>query len=110
MNKIVIPGGWPVTVKGQVTIPKPIRDRLGLTPGSAVKNVRPVVPWGPAGNVQVRWMSGRYDYWKAGYQTGGEAKLIGGAGAYDVKTGRMLSLTLVYDTPYVAPSRRGVGP
>jgi antitoxin PrlF len=28
--------GMPVTVKGQVTIPKPIRDRLGLTPGSKV--------------------------------------------------------------------------
>ena len=27
----------PVTVKGQVTIPKPIRDRLGLTPGSRVE-------------------------------------------------------------------------
>lgn len=26
----------PVTVKGQVTIPKPIRDRLGLTPGAEV--------------------------------------------------------------------------
>ena len=25
-----------LTVKGQVTIPKPIRDRLGLEPGSAV--------------------------------------------------------------------------
>lgn len=25
-----------VTVKGQVTIPKPIRDRLGLQPGSEV--------------------------------------------------------------------------
>jgi antitoxin PrlF len=37
MNKVVIPGGWPVTVKGQVTIPKPIRDRLGLTPGSEVE-------------------------------------------------------------------------
>ena len=29
--------GRPVTVKGQVTIPKPIRDRLGLTPGSEVE-------------------------------------------------------------------------
>ena len=29
--------GMPVTVKGQVTIPKPIRDRLGLTPGSEVE-------------------------------------------------------------------------
>lgn len=28
--------GMPLTVKGQVTIPKPIRDRLGLTPGSRV--------------------------------------------------------------------------
>ncbi len=28
--------GIPVTTKGQVTIPKPIRDRLGLTPGSRV--------------------------------------------------------------------------
>jgi AbrB family looped-hinge helix DNA binding protein len=25
-----------VTSKGQVTIPKPVRDRLGITPGSAV--------------------------------------------------------------------------
>ncbi len=29
--------GMPVTVKGQVTIPKPIRDLLGLTPGSRVE-------------------------------------------------------------------------
>ena len=28
--------GMPITVKGQVTITKPIRDRLGLTPGSKV--------------------------------------------------------------------------
>jgi len=26
-----------VTSKGQVTIPKPVRDRLGITPGSAVE-------------------------------------------------------------------------
>jgi antitoxin PrlF len=26
-----------VTSKGQVTIPKPIRDRLGIVPGSAVE-------------------------------------------------------------------------
>jgi AbrB family looped-hinge helix DNA binding protein len=29
--------GMPVTTKGQVTIPKPIRDRLGLVPGSRVE-------------------------------------------------------------------------
>ena len=29
--------GMPVTVKGQVTVPKPIRDRLGLAPGSHVE-------------------------------------------------------------------------
>lgn len=28
--------GMPVTVKGQVTIPKPIRDFLGITPGCEV--------------------------------------------------------------------------
>ncbi|MCO6419203.1 type II toxin-antitoxin system PrlF family antitoxin [Siccirubricoccus sp. KC 17139] len=27
--------GMPVTIKGQVTIPKPIRDRLGITPGQS---------------------------------------------------------------------------
>ncbi len=29
--------GMPITVKGQVTIPKPIRDHLGLVPGSRVE-------------------------------------------------------------------------
>jgi AbrB family looped-hinge helix DNA binding protein len=29
--------GMPVTVKGQVTIPKAVRDHLGLSPGSRVE-------------------------------------------------------------------------
>jgi antitoxin PrlF len=33
----ITPMGMPVTVKGQVTIPKPIRDRLALTLGSRVE-------------------------------------------------------------------------
>ena len=41
-----------------------------LTHNPAAKNVRPVVPWGPPGDIQVLWMSGRYDYYYAnGYHT-----------------------------------------
>ncbi len=40
-----------------------------ITPGSAVKNVRPVVPWGPPGDVKALWMSGRYTHWKGNYLT-----------------------------------------
>lgn len=29
--------GMPITTKGQVTIPKPIRDHLGLVPGNRVE-------------------------------------------------------------------------
>ncbi len=37
MSRKVLPRGWPVTVKGQVTIPKPVRDHLGLSPGDQVE-------------------------------------------------------------------------
>lgn len=39
MNEVVRRRGWPVTVKGQVTIPKAIRDHLGIGPGSTVEFV-----------------------------------------------------------------------
>ena len=38
-----------VTTKGQVTIPKPIRDFLGLAPGSQV-----VFEYGPSGEVVLK--------------------------------------------------------
>ncbi len=31
--------GMPITTKGQVTIPKPMRDHMGLAPGSRVEFV-----------------------------------------------------------------------
>ncbi len=42
--------GMPVTVKGQVTIPKPIRDHLGLTPGES----RVDITLDPDGRVVIR--------------------------------------------------------
>ncbi len=33
------------------------------------KNVRPVVPWGPPGEINVLWMSGAYTSWAAGFHT-----------------------------------------
>ncbi len=46
-----------LTVKGQVTIPKPIRDAMGLTPGSAIDfavNRNGEVVLHKAGNSQTR--------------------------------------------------------
>jgi hypothetical protein len=40
-----------------------------LTTRSRVRQIRPVVPWGPPGDVQVLWMAGRYDSWQDGYST-----------------------------------------
>jgi BNR repeat-containing family member len=37
-----------------------------VTQTSTVKNVRPVVPWGPPGEIQVLWMSGTYTKWYGG--------------------------------------------
>lgn len=41
-----------------------------ITQNSPNKNVRPVVPWGPPGEIEVLWMSGQYDHYSAsGYHT-----------------------------------------
>ena len=56
---------------------------------------------------------GTKDEGMAGQRCSSEAKLLGGVGVYDVKAGRMRSLTLVYDgrfrnyPPYDAPARFG---
>jgi 5-hydroxyisourate hydrolase-like protein (transthyretin family) len=42
---------------------------VSITQNSTVKNVRPVVPWGPPGPVKVLWMSGQYTHWKGLYNT-----------------------------------------
>lgn len=42
---------------------------VDITTNSTVKNVRPVVPWGPPGEVKVLWMAGTYTYWKGGFNT-----------------------------------------
>jgi AbrB family looped-hinge helix DNA binding protein len=43
-----------LTVKGQVTIPKPVRDRLGLKPGDEV-----AFEPGPDGGVMIRKARGK---------------------------------------------------
>ena len=40
-----------------------------VTRYSTVKNIRPVSPWGPPGEIAVIWMSGTYNDWAAGYST-----------------------------------------
>ena len=42
---------------------------VDITAHSTVKNVRPVVPWGPPGPVKLLWMSGTYTHWKGLYNT-----------------------------------------
>ena len=42
---------------------------VSITANSTVKNVRPVVPWGPPGPVKLLWMSGTYTHWKGLYDT-----------------------------------------
>ena len=49
MSRKVLLRGWPVTVKGQVTIPKPVRDHLRLASGDRVE-----FEVDPDGAVQIR--------------------------------------------------------
>ena len=44
-------------------------SHTAITQASPVKNIRPVAPWGPPGEISVLWMSGRYTDWAAGYST-----------------------------------------
>ncbi len=64
-----ISGQWEIeqwqTSDGGQTFGTPV----AITENSTQKNVRPIVPWGPAGPVKVLWMSGTYTNWKGGYKT-----------------------------------------
>jgi hypothetical protein len=40
-----------------------------ITAHSVLKNVRPVAPWGPPGEIKLLWMAGSYDIWNSGYRT-----------------------------------------
>jgi hypothetical protein len=42
---------------------------MNITADSNVKNVRPVVPHGPPGEIKVLWMAGTYGNWKGQYET-----------------------------------------
>lgn len=42
---------------------------VDITMDSSVKNVRPVVPHGPPGDIKVLWMAGTYGNWKGQYDT-----------------------------------------
>ena len=64
-----INGAWEIqrwhTADGGATFDSPV----AITQNSHVKNVRPVIPWGPPGQIKVLWMSGDYTYWKGGFNT-----------------------------------------
>jgi hypothetical protein len=44
-------------------------SQSALTSESVLKNVRPVVPWGPPGEIRLLWMAGSYDIWNGGFRT-----------------------------------------
>lgn len=65
-----INGQWEIerwsTPDGGQTFNTPV----AITQNSPNKNVRPVVPWGPPGEIEVLWMAGQYDHYSAsGYHT-----------------------------------------
>ncbi len=44
-------------------------DHTDITAHSVLKDVRPVVPWGPPGEIKLVWMAGSYDIWNGGFRT-----------------------------------------
>ena len=82
MSGKVLPRGWPVTVKGQVTIPKPLRDHLRLAPGDHVE-----FEVLPDGRVQIRKAEG-----EPGPPTDRFARLLGRATA-GLTTDEIMAMT-----------------
>ncbi len=78
-----------VTTKGQVTIPKPIRDFLGLTPGSQV-----VFEYGPSGDVVLK-PAGRAHPGRAGRSR--FARLRGTGTQRGMTTDQLMNLLRGYD-------------
>ncbi len=55
---------WTTTDAGATFV-----SHSAITSDSVLKNVRPVVPWGPPGEIKLLWMVGSYDIWNGGYRT-----------------------------------------
>jgi antitoxin PrlF len=74
-----------VTVKGQVTIPKRVRDHLGLRPGTAVEFLL-----GPQGEVLLRKAAGR-----RGKSPRGRSRFaaVRGTATVKLRTEQILALT-----------------
>ena len=66
--------GMPVTIKGQVTIPKPIRERLGITPGASAVEFEVQ----PDGQVVLRRAAAGDDYAQRLAAAGGMAEGLEG--------------------------------
>lgn len=77
-----------VTSKGQVTIPKEVRDRLGLTPGSAV-----AFELTEAGDVVLRRAVARREAQRAGRGPKSRFAKLRGRATVKMRTEEILALT-----------------